>query len=79
MFADDTTVLHAGDETSPLITQDLKNMTKMFVSNKLTVNEDKCEEISFGCGKPDKVTMLSNEYYLIKSTTLLSNTLSKGM
>ena len=61
MFADDTTVLNAGDKTSPLITQDLKNMTNWFVSNKLTVNVDKCEAISFGCGKPDKVTILRNE------------------
>ena len=61
MFDDDTTVLNAGDKTSPLITQDLKNMTNWFVSNKLTVNVDKCEAISFGCGKPDKVTILRNE------------------
>ena len=61
MFADDTTVLNAGDKTSPLITQDLKNMTNWFVSNKLTVNVNKCEAICFGCGKPDKVTILSNE------------------
>ena len=61
MFADDTTVLNAGDKISPLITQDLKNMTNLFVSNKLTVNVDKCEAISFGCGKPDKVTILRNE------------------
>ena len=36
-------------------------MTNWFVSNKLTVNVDKCEAISFGCGKPDKVTILRNE------------------
>ena len=61
LFADDTTVLNACDKTSPPITQDLKNMTNWFVSNKLTVNEDKCEAISFGCGKPDKNTILRNE------------------
>ena len=36
-------------------------MTNWFVSNKLTVNVDKCEAISFGCGKPDKVTILRNK------------------
>ena len=61
MFADDTIVLNAGDKTSPLITQDLKNMTNWLVSNKLTVNVSKCDALSFGCGKPDKVTTLSNE------------------
>ena len=61
MLADDTVVSNAGDKTSPLIIQDFKNMTNWFVSNKLTVNVSKCEAISFGCGKPDKVTILSDE------------------
>ena len=61
IFADDTTVLNAGDETNPLITQDLKNMTIWFVPKKLTVTVDKCEAIAFGCGKPDQVTILSNK------------------
>ena len=61
IFADDTIVLNAGDKTSPLITQDLKIVTIWIVSNKLTVNVSKCEVISFGYGKSDKVTILSNE------------------
>ena len=61
-FADDTTVLNTGDKTSPFISQHLKNMTYWFVSNKLTVNVSKCEAISFECGKPDQVTILSKEF-----------------
>ena len=34
-------------------------MTDWFTANKLTVNTDKCEAMSFGCGLPAKVTLLN--------------------
>ena len=45
MFADDTTNINADIETSPLITQDLKNMTNGLVPKKLTGREVKGEPL----------------------------------
>ena len=60
-FADDTTIVKSGKNTEGKINEDLRRITDWFPVSKLTVNIGKCEAISFGCGLPEKITILNEE------------------
>ena len=55
LFADNTTVIKAGKRIDNLNREDSYYMFIWFCSNKLTGNNDKCESLCFGLGKPEKV------------------------
>ena len=61
MFADDTTIVKSGKSTERKINEDLRRITDWFTVSKLTVNIGKFEAISFGCGLPEKITILNEE------------------
>ena len=48
LFADDTTVYNLGRYSEKEITEDIQKMRSWFDMNKLTLNVEKCESISFG-------------------------------
>ena len=54
MFADDTSVIKAGNRNDISIEEDTNPLTHWFTKNKLSVNLDKCEVVPFGSGKPLK-------------------------
>ena len=55
MFADNITVIKAGEQVDNLNREGGDCMFNWFCSNKLTGNIDKCESLCFGMGKPEKV------------------------
>ena len=52
LFADDTTVYNMGMNSEKEITEDVRKMRNWFDVNKLTLNVEKCESISFGRAQP---------------------------
>ena len=52
LFADDTTVYKMGMNSEKEITEDVRKMRNWFDVNKLTLNVEKCESISFGRAQP---------------------------
>ena len=52
LFADDTTVYNIGMNSEKEITEDVRKMRNWFDVNKLTLNVEKCESISFGRAQP---------------------------
>ena len=52
LFADDTTVYNLDRNSSHGITSDIQRIRKWLVTNKLTVNVDKCETVGFGRAQP---------------------------
>ena len=52
LFADDTTVYNMGRNSEKELTEDVRKMRNWFDVNKLTLNVEKCESISFGRAQP---------------------------
>ena len=52
LFADDTTVYNMGMNSEKEITEDVRKMRNWFDVNKLTLNVEKCQSISFGRAQP---------------------------
>ena len=48
MVADDTTVLNASNDTNSPLQMNVEKVSNCFITNKLTINYDKCEAINFG-------------------------------
>ena len=48
LFADDTSLYNIGPKANEEICNDVKTARSWFKDNKLTINTDKCESLSFG-------------------------------
>ena len=53
--------LLSGKNTDRKFNEDLRRITDWFTVSKLTVNIGKCEALSFSCGLPEKITILSED------------------
>ena len=71
LFADDTSVIKAGNRNDISIEEDINSLTNWFTKNKLSVNLDKCEVVPFGSGKPLEITMMSKKIPFNKSCRYL--------
>ena len=74
LFADDTSVIKAGNRNDISIEEDINSLTNWFTKNKLSVNLDKCEVVPFGSGKPLEITMMSKKIPFNKSCRYLGVT-----
>ena len=52
LFADDTSLNNFGPKANDEICNDVKTARRWFKDNKLTINTDKCESLSFGTSEP---------------------------
>ena len=58
LFADDTSLVKAGKKNECKIIRDINLITDWYTSNKLSVNIDNCEGLTFGSGELDEVKIM---------------------
>ena len=71
LFADETSVIKAGNGKDISIEEDINSLTNWFTKNKLSVNLDKYEVVPFGSGKPLEITLMSKKIPFNKSCRFL--------
>ena len=79
MFADDTANMNSKQNAHLLSNSDIRHMSKWCVDNKLTVNVEKCEAMSFGSKQPHIDFLMGQELTYQKLCKYLGIYLDSGL